>query len=181
LKRILIVDDDPDITSSLKTALRDNGLDEVDAYNDSILALRKFNSRVYSLLIADVAMPKVDGFKLYQEMKKRDNNLKAFFVTSFKVNYEVLSDLFSAGGVDVNDETVAAILADTGGRFIRKPVQLDEFLKRVKTELENKRLCKYCGWDMDEADPEILSFFHSGCWKEYRRDGLLDPMPHNFW
>ena len=52
---------------------------------------------------------------------------------------------------------------------------------RVKTELEIKRICKYCGWRLDEPDHEILAFFHSGYWKEYRKDGLLDPMPGNYW
>lgn len=47
-------------------------------------------------------------------------------------------------------------------------------MKRKKKE---KRICKYCGWDMDESDIEILIFFHSDCWKEYRKDGLLYPMP----
>jgi hypothetical protein len=46
---------------------------------------------------------------------------------------------------------------------------------------KKKRICKYCGWDMDESDIEILIFFHSDCWKEYRKeyrkDGLLYPMP----
>ncbi|HKG42184.1 MAG TPA: hypothetical protein VKA98_08605 [Nitrososphaeraceae archaeon] len=42
---------------------------------------------------------------------------------------------------------------------------------------KKKRICKYCGWDMDESDVEILIFFHSDCWKEYRKDGLLYPMP----
>ncbi|MFZ0510046.1 MAG: hypothetical protein WAM14_00445 [Candidatus Nitrosopolaris sp.] len=44
-----------------------------------------------------------------------------------------MRQLFSAGGVDINDEAVSAILADSEGRFIRKPVQLYELAKRVKT------------------------------------------------
>jgi CheY-like chemotaxis protein len=181
LKRILIVDDEPDITSTFKIALKDNGFEEVDVYNDPFLALQNFKSGVYGLIILDVAMPKIDGIKLYQEMKKTDDAIKAFFVTTFKVNYHILRDLFSAGGVDIKDESIAAILADTGGRFLRKPVETYELVKRVKAELEKKRICKYCGWDLDEPDSDILSFFHSGCWKEYRKDGLLDPMPENFW
>jgi hypothetical protein len=70
-------------------------------------------------------------------MKKKDNDIKALSVTPFKVNYEVLRDLFSAAGININDEAVAAI-ADSRGRFIRKPVQLHELIKRVKTELEIK-------------------------------------------
>ena len=40
-----------------------------------------------------------------------------------------------------------------------------------------KRICRYCGWDMDEPDLEVLTFFHQDCWKNYRKDGLLYPMP----
>jgi len=181
LKRILIVDDEPDVTSTLKIALKDNGFEDVDVYNDASSALLKFKSNAYGLILLDVAMPKIDGFKLYQEMKKRDDTINVFFLTTFKFKYEVLRDLFSAEGVDINDDTISAILADTGGRFMQKPIQTYEFIRRVKDELGKKRVCKYCGWDIDEQDSEILAFFHSSCWKDYRKDGLLDPMPANFW
>jgi hypothetical protein len=57
-------------------------------------------------------------------------------------------------------------------------------LKRIETKKshnhnDEKRMCKYCGWDMDESDIEILFFFHSDCWKEYRKDGLVYPMPEH--
>ena len=45
--------------------------------------------------------------------------------------------------------------------------------KRSKEE----RICRYCGWNIDEPDLEILTFLHSDCWKEYRRNNLLYPMP----
>lgn len=181
MKRILIVDDEPEITSNLTKVLMDHGIEAVDAYNDPLVALENFRAGEYSLLLADIPMSKIDGFKLYQEMKRKDNNIRAFFLTALNVNYEVLSDLFSAGGIDVNDESIAAILADTGGRFIRKPIQSHELVTRVKNELRIKRICKVCGWDMDETDPEILAFLHSDCWKEYRKAGLSDPMPENTW
>ena len=38
------------------------------------------------------------------------------------------------------------------------------------------RICKYCGWNIDEPDLEILTFFHSDCWKEYRRNNIVYPM-----
>jgi hypothetical protein len=57
-------------------------------------------------------------------------------------------------------------------------------LKRIATKKGHnhnydKRICNYCGWNMDESDIEILIFFHSDCWKEYRKDGLVYPMPEN--
>jgi hypothetical protein len=43
--------------------------------------------------------------------------------------------------------------------------------------ISSKRICKFCGWDIDEPDLEVLSFFHQDCWKNYRKEGLLYPMP----
>jgi hypothetical protein len=47
----------------------------------------------------------------------------------------------------------------------------------IKTLNLKDRLCKYCGWNVDEPDLEVLSFFHQDCWKNYRKEGLLYPMP----
>jgi DNA-binding response OmpR family regulator len=49
-KRILVVDDEPDIASALKIALEDNGF-VVDSFNDPILALENFRKGSYRLLI----------------------------------------------------------------------------------------------------------------------------------
>ncbi len=40
-----------------------------------------------------------------------------------------------------------------------------------------KRICKYCGWDMDDPDLEVLEFMHSECWKQYRSHNEVYPMP----
>ena len=63
-EKILIVDDEPDITFTLRTVLEENGFQEVDVYNEPLLALQNFKSDVYSLLITHVAMPRMDGFEL---------------------------------------------------------------------------------------------------------------------
>ena len=49
-KRILIVDDEPDITFTLRTILEENGYKEVYVYNEPVIALQDFKSRLYSLL-----------------------------------------------------------------------------------------------------------------------------------
>ena len=46
-RKILIVDDEPDITSSFKEALRDNGFEQVETANDPLLALKTFNAGSY--------------------------------------------------------------------------------------------------------------------------------------
>jgi CheY-like chemotaxis protein len=60
--RILIVDDDPDITNSYSLCLEDTGLFEVEAYNDSVEALSNFKSNSYMLVILDIKMPMMNGF-----------------------------------------------------------------------------------------------------------------------
>jgi CheY-like chemotaxis protein len=60
--RILIVDDDPDITNSYSLCLEDTGLFEVEAYNDSVEALSNFKSNLYMLVILDIKMPMMNGF-----------------------------------------------------------------------------------------------------------------------
>src|SRR5215472_18646988 len=85
-KRILIVDDEPDITFTLRIVLEENGFKESDVYNEPLLALQNFKSRVYSLSITDVAMPRMNGFELYKHVKKLDDRIKVIFVTASEIN-----------------------------------------------------------------------------------------------
>ena len=94
-RRILIVDDEPDITSSFEQALRDNGF-KVDIANDSLLALKSFKEDSYDLLVIDIVMPEMDGFSLYEEIRKIDKKVKVCFITAFEVNYQALRAVFPA-------------------------------------------------------------------------------------
>ena len=82
-RKILIVDDEPDITSSFKEALRDHGFEQVDISNDPLLALKNFNAGSYDLLVIDIVMPQMDGFSLYEEIRKIDKKVKVCFITAF--------------------------------------------------------------------------------------------------
>jgi DNA-binding response OmpR family regulator len=62
--RILLVDDERDITSVTKRGLTSNGF-EVDAFNDPAEALSNFKSGIYYLLLLDVKMPKMNGSTVY--------------------------------------------------------------------------------------------------------------------
>jgi DNA-binding response OmpR family regulator len=67
-RRILTVDDDPDITLTVKMGLEDSGLFQVDAFNDPELALSSFKPGLYDLVLLDFRMPKMYGHELYEEM-----------------------------------------------------------------------------------------------------------------
>jgi DNA-binding response OmpR family regulator len=68
--RIFIVDDEPDLTMLFKLSLEDSGF-EVDAFNDPHMALSTFKKRPsYYLVLIDIRMPEMNGFELYNEIKK---------------------------------------------------------------------------------------------------------------
>ena len=132
-KRILIVDDEPDITFTFKKILEENGFNEqVDTYSEPLLALQNFRPGVYGLLIIDVAMPTIDGFRLYQRIKQIDNKPKVLFASAFYVHYDVLRGYFP---IEDNNNDIEEILGDTGGRFIKKPVESETLIRRVRSEL----------------------------------------------
>src|SRR5919198_4533001 len=78
-KRILIVDDEPEITLLFNISL--DGF-MVDSFNDPLLALSKFKQDFYDLAILDIVMPKMNGFELYKEIKKIDGKVRVCFLTT---------------------------------------------------------------------------------------------------
>jgi two-component system response regulator ChvI len=115
-RRILVVDDEPDLTMLCRMSLEHSGF-EVDTFNDSQEALSKFKPGSYDLVILDIKMPKMDGFELYYEIKKKDNNAKVCFLTASELYYEE----FRTNEYDALDKKL----------FIRKPVDNEELLKEV--------------------------------------------------
>ena len=115
-KRILIVDDEPDITRLCSLALEYHGF-KVDTFNDSEEALSNFKPDYYDLVILDIKMPKMDGFKLYEQLKKKDNGVKVCFLTASELYYEE----FRKKEYHALDKNL----------FIRKPIDNEDLLKEV--------------------------------------------------
>jgi CheY-like chemotaxis protein len=93
--RILIVDDDPDITLSFSIGLEDGGF-EVSIYNDSQDALANFKPSFYDLLLVDINMPKMNGFELCTKISEVDLNVKICFITAGDINIDGLRDTYPA-------------------------------------------------------------------------------------
>ena len=79
MKKILIVDDEPDVTITLRKVLEKNGF-IVDSYENPLLALDNFKPHYYDLLILDIKMPEMNGFTFYREIKKLDGKMKVSFL-----------------------------------------------------------------------------------------------------
>jgi DNA-binding response OmpR family regulator len=120
-RRILAVDDDPDITFIVKAGLEASGLFEVHIFNDPEVALSSFKPELYDLALIDFRMPKMYGHELYDEMKKIDCKLKICFMTATYTNYEELRAAFPTIEIEC---------------YIQKPVQIKDLVRRVNAELE---------------------------------------------
>ncbi len=119
-KVVLIVDDDPDMTSIFSLGLQDEGF-EVYTYNDPLEVLSQFRPNFYDLLLVDISMPKMNGIDLSRQLLELDPNVKICFITAGEANIEVLRELYPTRGI---------------GCFIRKPVTIDQLVRRVKAELD---------------------------------------------
>jgi DNA-binding response OmpR family regulator len=116
-KRILLVDDEPDVTYTLEIVLEDKGF-MVDSYTDPTLALSNFKPGLYDLLLLDIRMPKMNGFDLYQKMKEIDSNVKICFLTASELFYEKYRKISAYPRVDKE-------------KFIQKPLRTEELIRRL--------------------------------------------------
>ena len=121
-KKILVVDDEPDNASIFTMGLEDGGF-KVDSFTDPLLALSAFKEdrrrRNYDLLILDIKMPDMNGFELYEQIKRIDNKVQVCFLTAFGEGYtEEFKKMFPSSSLGVS--------------FIRKPIRVDDLVKKVK-------------------------------------------------
>jgi two-component system, OmpR family, response regulator ChvI len=124
-KRILIVDDDVDITLSFSLALEDSGLFQVDSYNDPIVALSNYRPNLYDLLLLDIKMPKMNGLELYCQINKLDNKVKVCFMSAYDLDYTALRDQYPSLELD------CLVPKD----IIRKPIEVSRLIERIELEI----------------------------------------------
>jgi DNA-binding response OmpR family regulator len=110
VKILFIVDDESDICITLKNVLEDSGF-VVHAFDDPLLALENFRKDLYDLLILDIKMEKMDGFQLYEKIKKIDNKVKVCFLTA-----RAFIDAFR----NLKEN-----------QFIQKPIENEELIKII--------------------------------------------------
>jgi DNA-binding response OmpR family regulator len=83
--KILIIDDDKDITNLFSIFLEYNGY-IVDAYTNPLEAINNFRKNSHNLLILDLKMPMMDGITIYHKIKEIDDIVIICFTTADK-NY----------------------------------------------------------------------------------------------
>ncbi|HEY9385732.1 MAG TPA: response regulator [Nitrososphaeraceae archaeon] len=125
-KKILVVDDEPDIMFTLHAILQKRGFD-VSSFNDPLLALQSFKPHYYDLVTLDIKMPIMNGFELYQKLKEKDDHVKVCFLTAvseFRGYEQYKKDVFPKPHERY---------------FVAKPISEDDLIRRVNEMLANNR------------------------------------------
>jgi CheY-like chemotaxis protein len=80
-KRILLVDDEPDVCMAYQIVLEGAGY-ECTSYIDPVTALKEFKPSYYDLTILDIKMPNLNGFELCKKITKIDKTIQVIFITA---------------------------------------------------------------------------------------------------
>jgi DNA-binding response OmpR family regulator len=118
VRKILLVDDEPDVLESVKAGLKMHGF-EVDAYDDPVKALADFRRGAYEIALLDIRMPKMNGFQLYREVLKRDGDVRVKFFTAFEEYRQEFKKAFP----ELDEK-----------RFIRKPTTIKSLTQALLDE-----------------------------------------------
>ena len=120
MKKILIVDDEQDIVESLKFVLETSGYTCYTAFNGED-GLKLAKELVPDLIILDVMMPKINGYKISRLLKydAKYKNIPILMVTARSQEEDKL----------IGEETGA-------DEYITKPFELDEVVKKVEQYLK---------------------------------------------
>jgi DNA-binding response OmpR family regulator len=124
-KSILLIDDEPDITFTIKNILEDNRF-KVDSFNDPITALKSYRTNFYDLVILDIKMPKMDGFQFYTKLREKDPKIKICFLTAIATFNEEYRKIQLTVGKPIDKDY-----------FIQKPIRIEVLIKKI-TLIMNK-------------------------------------------
>jgi len=127
----------------MRQVLSENGF-AIDSYENPTLALEKFKAHSYDLVVLDTKMSDLNGFASYREIKRLDKKVKVCFLTAGEMYYDEYPDIFSSLSVN---------------RFIRKPIDNEELLNRVKEILVDDTTIQVLNRD------DVLTILLIKCWR----------------
>lgn len=122
LKRILIVDDEPDIIFTLKSVFEGHPTRfQIAPYTSPVEALSTFKPNYYDLALIDINMPVMNGFQLCEKLVDLDANIRVCFLSGGEMNQEAIREIYPRISL---------------GCFIKKPVGANELIERVNSQLD---------------------------------------------
>jgi DNA-binding response OmpR family regulator len=118
-KLVLLVDDEQSLLKATSIGLKDRGF-KVQTADSAELAIKAIQSLKPSIVVSDLAMPGMNGFELYQEVKKN-------------AEYKSLPFVFLTAVDDFYAKKFGKELG--GAAYITKPVDLDELEQILKEKM----------------------------------------------
>lgn len=115
--KILFVEDEEDLTLIVADTLRGQGYEVITAV-DGIEGIEKFKTEAADIVVADVMMPKMDGFTMAKEIRKISPTVPLLFLTA-KSTIDDVEEGFEIGAND----------------YLKKPFELRELIVRIKSLL----------------------------------------------
>ncbi len=122
MPRILYVEDDETLSFITKDHLELKGY-EVKHCNDGIQALEEYKGGEFDICVLDVMLPRMDGFTLATEIRKRDRDIPILFLTAKSLKDDRLEGL-RLGGDD----------------YITKPFSIEELILRIEVFLKRNKV-----------------------------------------
>ena len=114
--RVMIVDDERDITTIFKIGLENNQF-IVRTFNDPVEALSRFKPGLYDLMILDIRMPGMNGFQLYHKIRHIDDKVKVCFLTAFEEAHGEFNSSFP--------------FLEEIKCYLKKPISVQDLVKRL--------------------------------------------------
>jgi DNA-binding NtrC family response regulator len=125
-KNVLFIDDDKDVTFTIKTILDETGLFQVNTFNDPNLALKRFKPNFYALVLIDIRMPKMGGFELYEQLKKIDPDIKVCFLTASEMYHQ-----------EAREVEHCALNEDL---FLQKPISNEDLVREIDKKINGSEI-----------------------------------------
>ncbi len=121
-RRILVIDDEPLIGTSLERALRKWGFDAT-LFNDGKEAVKTIENGAYDMVLTDVRMPKISGMEILEQTQKLAPDTAVIMITAYGTIEDAV-DAMKRGAYN----------------YITKPFSLDEIRLCIDRYFKNKRL-----------------------------------------
>ena len=119
MKKIMVVDNEPDIVDLTRTVLELGGYQVISAYSGEE-CLRKLEKEKVDLVLLDIMMPGMSGWDVFNRVKKKNSDIKVAFMSV----------------LEISDKRKQVLLDEGLSDYIMKPFDKDGLLKRVDSILK---------------------------------------------
>ncbi len=155
---VLVVDDDPTMRLLVREALEPHGLD-VEEAEDGARGLAVFRARTPQLVLLDVQMPGLDGFRLCEEIRRLPGarHVPLVMMTGLD-DVESVRRAYDAGATDFITKPISWLILSHRVRYLLRAAENVAALRQSQEQLANaQRLARIGSWQMELATGEMVA------------------------